>query len=106
MPLDESHRLKNQEKRGGRLERHASRQRVPGRKRRSLVSAHRQIQGFDLFHPCKIRALAPRGGGCFSGHLYRTLGALADRKSTRLNSSHQIISYAVFCLKKKKKKYN
>src|SRR5207244_6443636 len=29
-----------------------------------------------------------------------------DRKSTRLNSSHQIISYAVFCLKKKKKKEN
>src|SRR5258708_16043624 len=29
----------------------------------------------------------------------------ADRKSTRLNSSHQIISYAVFCLKKKKIKY-
>src|SRR5438552_11090031 len=27
--------------------------------------------------------------------------ATADRKSTRLNSSHQIISYAVFCLKKK-----
>src|SRR5438552_12049579 len=27
----------------------------------------------------------------------------SDRKSTRLNSSHQIISYAVFCLKKKKK---
>src|SRR5258708_10639207 len=31
----------------------------------------------------------------------RTLRGL-DRKSTRLNSSHQIISYAVFCLKKKK----
>src|SRR5207244_12643222 len=30
------------------------------------------------------------------------LVTLADRKSTRLNSSHQIISYAVFCLKKKK----
>src|SRR5438552_4936885 len=30
---------------------------------------------------------------------------VVDRKSTRLNSSHQIISYAVFCLKKKKKKY-
>src|SRR5258708_20406632 len=28
---------------------------------------------------------------------------LSDRKSTRLNSSHQIISYAVFCLKKKNK---
>src|SRR5215475_15113218 len=31
---------------------------------------------------------------------------LADRKSTRLNSSHVKISYAVFCLKKKKKKNN
>src|SRR5438105_8095655 len=30
--------------------------------------------------------------------------ARADRKSTRLNSSHEWISYAVFCLKKKKKK--
>src|SRR5690348_17368530 len=29
-----------------------------------------------------------------------------DRKSTRLNSSHPSISYAVFCLKKKKKKHN
>src|SRR5260221_8519953 len=29
---------------------------------------------------------------------------LIDRKSTRLNSSHTVISYAVFCLKKKKKK--
>src|SRR5207244_12711474 len=29
------------------------------------------------------------------------VAALLDRKSTRLNSSHQIISYAVFCLKKK-----
>src|SRR5258708_19278730 len=33
---------------------------------------------------------------------YRSLlRSPADRKSTRLNSSHQIISYAVFCLKKK-----
>src|SRR5258708_14385349 len=31
-------------------------------------------------------------------------GTSRDRKSTRLNSSHQIISYAVFCLKKKKTK--
>src|SRR5256885_2994806 len=29
-----------------------------------------------------------------------------DRKSTRLNSSHLVISYAVFCLKKKKKTYH
>src|SRR3712207_7565669 len=33
----------------------------------------------------------------------RARGALQDRKSTRLNSSHANISYAVFCLKKKKK---
>src|SRR5258708_31112202 len=31
-----------------------------------------------------------------------SLADCKDRKSTRLNSSHQIISYAVFCLKKKK----
>src|SRR2546426_8544240 len=30
---------------------------------------------------------------------------VSDRKSTRLNSSHLVISYAVFCLKKKKKKF-
>src|SRR5258708_21998271 len=34
--------------------------------------------------------------------LLELLKLLLDRKSTRLNSSHQIISYAVFCLKKKK----
>src|SRR5688572_31772569 len=33
----------------------------------------------------------------------RTFDGLEDRKSTRLNSSHSQISYAVFCLKKKKK---
>src|SRR5256885_12023446 len=33
-------------------------------------------------------------------------GQGADRKSTRLNSSHLVISYAVFCLKKKKKTHN
>src|SRR3989449_3793352 len=35
-----------------------------------------------------------------------THGAFGDRKSTRLNSSHGYISYAVFCLKKKKNKNN
>src|SRR5438552_18082469 len=34
---------------------------------------------------------------------YRVGYTVEDRKSTRLNSSHQIISYAVFCLKKKNK---
>src|ERR1039457_1860005 len=34
----------------------------------------------------------------------RTAAGFTDRKSTRLNSSHLVISYAVFCLKKKKNK--
>src|SRR5207247_3923454 len=33
----------------------------------------------------------------------KTMAGYVDRKSTRLNSSHEWISYAVFCLKKKKK---
>src|SRR3989442_8343678 len=37
---------------------------------------------------------------------FNTLKEGSDRKSTRLNSSHVRISYAVFCLKKKKKKKN
>src|SRR5438034_8024076 len=43
------------------------------------------------------------GGGDFhpSNGIPRALAG--DRKSTRLNSSHTVISYAVFCLKKKKK---
>src|SRR2546430_12023436 len=41
-------------------------------------------------HPCRA---APRGRGAAPAR---------DRKSTRLNSSHSQISYAVFCLKKKK----
>src|SRR5258708_23531502 len=40
-------------------------------------------------------------GNVFSQDDTRYVGR--DRKSTRLNSSHQIISYAVFCLKKKNK---
>src|SRR5438132_10023252 len=38
--------------------------------------------------------------------LVRRRRVLLDRKSTRLNSSHTVISYAVFCLKKKKKTSN
>src|SRR5256884_4245810 len=38
--------------------------------------------------------------------LCASIFALRDRKSTRLNSSHGYISYAVFCLKKKKNKLN
>src|SRR3989440_5334359 len=40
------------------------------------------------------------------GKLISGVGMTRDRKSTRLNSSHDQISYAVFCLKKKKKYQN
>src|SRR2546429_2768741 len=46
-------------------------------------------------------------GGCMKvvqvGGVFLLASGLADRKSTRLNSSHGYISYAVFCLKKKNK---
>src|SRR2546426_4577997 len=44
--------------------------------------------------------LSPRAGSA-----RRRTAPPADRKSTRLNSSHLVISYAVFCLKKKKTTY-
>src|SRR5687768_17916792 len=49
---------------------------------------------------------APRPPGDRQGHRPRRgrRPRVPDRKSTRLNSSHGYISYAVFCLKKKKKK--
>src|SRR2546426_4780915 len=52
-----------------------------------------------------------RKQSAFSAWLVMIMGVISlaavfliDRKSTRLNSSHLVISYAVFCLKKKKKK--
>src|SRR5438552_13906789 len=45
--------------------------------------------------------LAAQPGSSANG-VRKALRTATDRKSTRLNSSHQIISYAVFCLKKKK----
>src|SRR3989454_9347193 len=41
---------------------------------------------------------------CATSSPFTISGSVRDRKSTRLNSSHLVISYAVFCLKKKKKK--
>src|SRR5258708_29619538 len=57
---------------------------------------------------CEQRQQRGRYGACqddgVADHRYSTKNKCADRKSTRLNSSHQIISYAVFCLKKKNTK--
>src|SRR5690625_5431692 len=52
------------------------------------------ITGFPEILDGRVKTLHPKIHG----------GLLADRKSTRLNSSHVAISYAVFCLKKKKNK--
>src|SRR2546422_2170002 len=51
----------------------------------------------DLVQAGRAQAIAARSYTLFY------LGRRGDRKSTRLNSSHGYISYAVFCLKKKKK---
>src|SRR3712207_8144159 len=57
--------------------------------------------GLDLFaRRLRIQGLLDyRGGNKYYNNT-------EDRKSTRLNSSHANISYAVFCLKKKKNQYN
>src|SRR2546429_6809791 len=63
------------------------------RSRRQRLLAHPLI---DL-HLFRSRAFSASLGV----YLLATLVAFGDRKSTRLNSSHGYISYAVFCLKKK-----
>src|SRR5207248_9439222 len=54
--------------------------------RQALGDLHRAVKGVVRIEHAAAQALDPE-----------------DRKSTRLNSSHRTISYAVFCLKKKKK---
>src|SRR3712207_8881173 len=56
-------------------------------------------------HPPSDQGQLPRGpvgAGVLHLHARHPQGSGRDRKSTRLNSSHANISYAVFCLKKKK----
>src|SRR3712207_6944587 len=50
-----------------------------------------------------VRIERDRDFRCVTGQ--RLVDGVVDRKSTRLNSSHANISYAVFCLKKKKKNH-
>src|SRR2546429_2830031 len=52
------------------------------------------------------RSAVLRAAGIRPPDWQRALRLAGDRKSTRLNSSHGYISYAVFCLKKKKKYQN
>src|SRR5438034_7540314 len=77
----------------------------------------RMIAGFEtpdsgdiLFDGRVVNGVSPRKRGLgivFQSYALfptMTVGENIDRKSTRLNSSHTVISYAVFCLKKKKEK--
>src|SRR5438132_10683290 len=52
-----------------------------------------RVRRGELVAPVEHAAEAPQLATC-------STGATRDRKSTRLNSSHTVISYAVFCLKK------
>src|SRR5258708_18655499 len=63
------------------------------------------ISGGSRWCPRRCRAALRRDSNARLAS--RALLSRRDRKSTRLNSSHQIISYAVFCLKKKNERvYN
>src|SRR2546422_6287409 len=62
--------------------------------------AHDAVAGREGRHQEDPRDQGEDGAGPHGGG---SRGARRDRKSTRLNSSHGYISYAVFCLKKKKK---
>src|SRR5258708_29299393 len=61
-----------------------------------------ELEGRDDRGVRRLRNLAPIDVGIARAIEPGEIEDIADRKSTRLNSSHQIISYAVFCLKKKK----
>src|SRR5947208_8687572 len=67
------------------------------------LSLHDALPIFDdrRRHQEMDRQLHTGDGKEAQRHRYHHVALRIDRKSTRLNSSHQIISYAVFCLKKK-----
>src|SRR3712207_6878215 len=67
----------------------------------SASSARTLLQGQGDGTAYLVKYLAYGGVGLVAMHVL----SRQDRKSTRLNSSHANISYAVFCLKKKKIKY-
>src|SRR2546427_2084152 len=70
----------------------------------TLFRSPSPLGGTDEMHPRRAGGLCPEAP-VRRALPRRGLRRRADRKSTRLNSSHSQISYAVFCLKKKKK-YN
>src|SRR2546426_4527588 len=82
----------------------------PGPRRLTCPQAMRRnsrlsCAGVNSAHPVSPLGRRPRGLRLMEEVQQLPLSELSegDRKSTRLNSSHLVISYAVFCLKKKKK---
>src|SRR5206468_13033353 len=85
----------------------------PTRRSSDLISSPDQALDVMDFEPASQKAIPPAHWGYLSTGVDddATVRAnrdivIQDRKSTRLNSSHDQISYAVFCLKKKKKHVN
>src|SRR5699024_11384532 len=75
---------------------------------RSLAPPHKRARAQEgLFARCRRRQLTgpPSQNGRYINPCILSPLLGPDRKSTRLNSSHVSISYAVFCLKKKNKLY-
>src|SRR5947208_11663022 len=89
--MDMHHQSHSEEWRGeiDDWDRHKNGNQGAGEKHRAVVGLTQPfgLRYWLMTHRCQLEIFA----------------AEQDRKSTRLNSSHQIISYAVFCLKKKKK---
>src|SRR5207248_7077790 len=82
--------------------RHTLRRREPGGPRRQAEVARRRVR-WDRFPGIGRGKYGDEMGWRRVDHGDVARAAVQDRKSTRLNSSHRTISYAVFCLKKKKK---
>src|SRR5206468_12774461 len=72
---------------------------ISRRRRRNLVCAQLSIDRSAYGPFARHQSIRRRSAGWHRKYSWRRI----DRKSTRLNSSHDQISYAVFCLKKKKK---
>src|SRR5258707_8161063 len=80
------------------------------RSRRKAERTHLLLGGIAVAIGVQHLGIASRNPGADEKNVRRVLvtcrEGFQDRKSTRLNSSHANISYAVFCLKKKKFLYN
>src|SRR2546427_2233942 len=83
----------------------AFRQPISGKVKMAMKIYRQRFIPMAARRPLRLLALALLSQGCVATAQAWTVVATQDRKSTRLNSSHSQISYAVFCLKKKKKKH-